>query len=265
MSLKTEVNMQQAPKVSIITVVYNGVTHLEQTIQSVLKQTYKNIEYIIIDGGSTDGTVELIKKYDENIDFWISEKDSGIYDAMNKGIAKATGDVVGLINADDWYELDTVQNIVEAFTTSDVDVVHGAMQIVNDNGSGFLKKVNKSLDNLKKGMLLNHPTVFAKRALYDQYGLFDTSYNIVADWEMMIRWKTSAVKFIGIEKNLANFRMGGVSSEHLIASFKEKHTVRKAYDLYTYIDMYYVYDRFKSIFPTTVLIEVSLFRQKMEI
>ena len=244
---QTSILMTKNPKVSIITVVYNGITHLEQTILSVIGQSYDNIEYIIIDGGSTDGTVELIKKYEDKIAYWVSEPDGGIYDAMNKGITQASGEIVGLINADDWYELDAVAKVLEAFQTTDADVVHGSMQILQENGTGFVKGVEKDLRKLKKGMLLNHPTVFVKRSLYETYGMFDTSYRIVADWEMMVRWWLKDVKFVGVSETLANFRMGGVSSEHLKKSFKEKRRVRSEHKMNNLIDWYYVYDKIKSL------------------
>ncbi len=254
--------MSSTLKVSIITVVYNGITHLEQTIQSVLAQSYDNIEYIIIDGGSTDGTVELIKKYEDQIAYWVSESDNGIYDAMNKGIAQASGEIVGLINADDWYTFDAVENVIEVFQNTDVSVVHGAMQIIHENGSHFLKIASPDMSNLKKGMLLNHPTVFAKRILYEKYGNFNTSYRIVADWEMMMRWWLKEVKFVGIDKTLAHFRMGGVSSEYLKKSFHEKHRVRKALGQIGLFDGYYVYDKIKSLLPADKLLNISLYRQK---
>ncbi len=254
--------MIQIPKVSIITVVYNGIAHLEQTIESVLNQSYENIEYIIIDGGSTDGTVELIKQYEDKIAYWVSEPDAGIYDAMNKGLAKATGEIVGLINADDWYEKDAVRKVLETFEKSDAEVVHGSMQILQEDGSSFVKGVEKSLSRLKKGMLLSHPTVFAKKSLYDQYGIFNTSYKIVADWEMMVRWWLKGVKFVGIEATLAHFRMGGVSSEHLKKSFEEKHRVRNEYNMNDLFDWYYAYDKIKSVLPANLLLNISLKRQK---
>ena len=254
--------MNFQPKVSIITVVYNGIAHLEETIESVLGQSYENIEYIIIDGGSTDGTVELIEKYDEQITYWGSEPDGGIYDAMNKGIAKATGEIVGLINADDWYAKDAVANAVEAFRTSSADVVHGAMEIVSEDGSSFVKDAEMKLDRLAKGMLINHPTLFAKRDLYEKYGGFDTSYKIVADWELMVRWWQEGAKFVAVDDCLAHFRMGGVSSEHLKRSFKEKHRVRKGAGLYQRWDAYYLYDRLKSVLPGSTLLKISLLRQK---
>src|SRR5690349_11081866 len=112
--------IKQQPLVSIITIVYNGEKHLEQTIQSVLSQTYSNIEYIIIDGGSVDNSISIIKKYNNRLAYWISEKDSGISDAFNKGIAKARGEIIGLINADDWYETDAVEKVVALIGNHDV-------------------------------------------------------------------------------------------------------------------------------------------------
>ena len=114
-------------KVSIITVVYNGANFIEQTIKSVISQDYNNLEYIIIDGGSTDGTQDIIKKYDDKIAFWVSEKDSGIYNAMNKGWRKASGDFIGILNADDYYLEGTITQVVNAFTNSGADIVYGGM------------------------------------------------------------------------------------------------------------------------------------------
>ena len=254
--------MHKHPKVSIITVVYNGIAHLEQTIQNVLNQSYDNIEYIIIDGGSTDGTVDLIKRYADRISYWVSEPDGGIYDAMNKGIANATGEIVGLINADDWYEVDAVEKVLQTLESGEADVVHGGMFILKEDGEGFVKSAASDLSHLSKGMLLNHPTVFAKRSLYEKYGGFDRSYRIVADWEMMMRWKFKEVKFVAITDRLANFRMGGVSSEHLKKSFKEKHDVRKTYATYRMLDWYFIYDKLKSILPAEKLLKISLNKQK---
>ena len=115
------------PKVSIITVVYNGAEYIEQTIQSVINQSYKNLEYIIIDGGSTDGTQNIIKKYEQNIAYWVSEKDAGMYHAMNKGWQKATGDIIGVLNADDYYLEETIQKVVAVFENQNTAIVFGGM------------------------------------------------------------------------------------------------------------------------------------------
>lgn len=128
-------------KVSIITVVYNGAGTIEQTIKSVLGQTYKNIEYIIIDGASTDGTQQIVEKYVDKIAYYVSEKDEGLYYAMNKGIGKATGEIIGIINSDDWYDINAVKNIVGLFSKKDAEVVYGNTIVVAEDGT---EKKNKS-------------------------------------------------------------------------------------------------------------------------
>ncbi|HKC67578.1 MAG TPA: glycosyltransferase family 2 protein, partial [Bacteroidia bacterium] len=121
------------PLVSVITVVYNGAKHLEQTINSVLDQEYKNVEYIIIDGGSADGTIDIIKRYEDKVDYWQSERDGGIYFAMNKGISLAKGELIGILNADDFYLPDTVRKVVDADKFAKADIYYGDMQYVTEN------------------------------------------------------------------------------------------------------------------------------------
>ncbi len=132
------------PLMSIITVVFNGEKFLEQTIQSVINQTYKNIEYIIIDGGSTDGTLDIIKKYKDKIDYWASEKDEGIYDAMNKGIKVAKGKYLAFINADDWYEDNALNHVFSAYSQNqNIDFFYGNLNFIKDGGEVVLWKGNK--------------------------------------------------------------------------------------------------------------------------
>src|SRR5450432_1041994 len=147
-----------APLISIITIVFNGERHLEQTIQSVLDQTYSNLQYIIIDGGSTDQTINIIKKYEKDIYFWISEKDKGISDAFNQGIARATGDIIGIINADDWYEPTAIERV--AGEMCEADICYGDNQLWKHERSEIIQKGNLKL--LSKEMTINHPTVFMK-------------------------------------------------------------------------------------------------------
>ena len=253
--------MTKIPKVSIITVVFNGEAHLEQTIQSVLWQDYPNFEYIIIDGGSTDKTLDIIAKYEDYITYWVSEPDDGIYDAMNKGIKAASGEVIGLIHADDWYAPGTVSWVVDIMAVSGADVVHGAMNILKEDGKSIIKQAPKNLDKLAKGMLLNHPTVFARASLYEKFGLFDTAYAIAADWGMILRWWMNDATFYADDKVMANFRMGGTSSVHLKKSFEEKHTIRRKHTTYRLLDHYYIYDRMKHFIPAEVLLRISLHRQ----
>ena len=128
--LKRSVSNQ--PLISIITVVRNGEVHLEEAIKSVLNQSYGNIEYVVIDGNSTDSTLDIIRKYEDRIDYWISEPDKGISDAFNKGIALCKGEWIGIINADDWYELDTFNNIIQQAKASNSSVIYGNMQVWKD-------------------------------------------------------------------------------------------------------------------------------------
>ena len=165
-------------KVSIVTVCYNSEVTIEQTIRSVLSQSYKNIEYIIIDGASTDQTLDIIKEYKNDLAYLVSEPDKGIYDAMNKGIKKATGDIIGFINSDDWYSENAVLSIVEAFLSSKADVVYGNTMIV-ENGTHKMV-LCADLDNICYRMVFGHQAAFVKTHILRE-NLFDCAYKIVAD------------------------------------------------------------------------------------
>lgn len=199
------------PLVSVITVVYNGEKFLEQTILSVINQTYKNIEYIIIDGGSTDSTCNIIRNYDTRIDYWVSEADKGIYDAMNKGISYANGELIGIINSDDWYEENTITEIVEKYVRNrDIGVFHGIHRLWDKDG--LLGVIGHSDLFLKYGMI-SHPTCFIAKSVYEKYGLYSCKYKIVSDYEIMLRFKSKDVKFLFIEKIITNFRNNGLSNQ----------------------------------------------------
>ncbi|MEO8069261.1 MAG: glycosyltransferase family 2 protein, partial [Flavobacteriales bacterium] len=165
---KSRTGSAELPLVSIVTVVYNGAATLERTMKSVLSQNYPHIEYIVVDGGSTDGTVDLLRRYDDRVDHWVSERDQGIYDAMNKGVALCTGQWVALINADDWYEPGTVQRVVDAVKGKPaVNIVHGDIWI-HYEGGGRKRKHAKNNGFLLKywEMVLNHPSFFVRRSFY---------------------------------------------------------------------------------------------------
>lgn len=215
------------PKVSIITVTYNIVETIEQTIQSVLDQTYDNIEYIIIDGISTDGTWETICKYKELVDCIIHEPDKGLYDAMNKGIQLASGDVIGIINGDDWYEKDTVKKAVEFMQNSGADMVYGDMNIIDSEGNE-IKVGKREIKNLWVDMV-PHPTVFVKKNIYKIYGMFNLKYNIVADYEMILRFYVHGVKIEYIDDTLANFRKGGLTTRKRLECAKQVKDVSMTY------------------------------------
>ncbi|GHV71561.1 hypothetical protein FACS189420_7080 [Bacteroidia bacterium] len=202
------------PFVSIITVTYNAQDSLEQTMQSVFSQTYPNIEYILIDGGSTDGTINIIKKYESKISLWVSERDKGIYDAMNKGIRLAKGELIGMINAGDFYEPDAVERMIEAaIQHTDYDIFHGNINLLNEDGSFFkLKKPNTDLSRFYKGMSLFHPTLFVRRSVYKkQKGLYDINFKLAADFDFILRNYLDGTDFYYLDQVIANFKQGGVS------------------------------------------------------
>lgn len=217
-----------AYKVSIITVSYNSVKTIEQTIQSVLKQTYKNIEYIIIDGASTDGTQQIIKKYADKISYYISEKDDGLYYAMNKGIQKATGDFVGIINSDDWYAETAVENAVTCFEQSDAEVVYGVTISVEGNGTRWKRK-RYPLETMWHQMPFVHPSVFVKKDVYCRCGEFNTNYKVASDYDFFLRCYSENVRFAYCEKVVAYFRTGGTSSIFSEVSRKESYKVSMSY------------------------------------
>lgn len=215
-------------KVSIITVVFNGEKFLEQTIQSVLNQTYKNVEYIIIDGGSTDKTLKIIEKYEDRLTYWISEKDDGIYDAMNKGILKATGELVGIINSDDYYSENTaIGNIVDAYQINGLpDVLYGNMKLINPDTNQF-KIIYPSILDLKFDMSLNHPTCFLKRELYE-IKLFDTNFKICADYDLLLFFYINNKKLFYINQIITTMRIGG-ACDNFRLSTTEVFKVQKKY------------------------------------
>ena len=201
------------PLVSIVTVVYNGAATLERTIKSVLDQGYGNIEYIVVDGGSTDSTLDLLQKYDDRLDLWVSERDKGIYDAMNKGVALCTGEWVALINADDWYEPDTVARVVQAAKDRpDINIVHGDIWIHYPNGHRKIKQAKRNGFLLKYWeMVLNHPSFFVRRSYYHGRP-FDASLRVSGDHKWTLAaWMDSPKQFLYLPEPLANFTAGGAS------------------------------------------------------
>ncbi len=213
------------PLVSIITVVLNGVNTIEQTLNSVLNQSYKNIQYIIIDGGSTDGTIDIIRKYEDHIDLWVSEPDGGLYDAMNKGISYAKGELIGIINSDDWYEEEIISHIIDVYNDSDQKtVIYGLIRNFRDEKFYSIKGIST---NALRYDMIQHPTCFIPKEIYDKYGSYDSKYKYSADYDLILRYVNNGVNFKFIEKIIVNFRTGGKSS-HRIAD-KEKYLILKKY------------------------------------
>jgi glycosyltransferase involved in cell wall biosynthesis len=213
------------PLISIITVVLNGAKTIEQTIQSVIQQPYQKKEYIIIDGGSTDGTIEIIKKYQPWLTYWISERDKGIYEAMNKGIRMSKGDLIGIINADDWYEENIFSTIAEQYCETGSDqVIYGLLRVFKDEA--FYSMVGNSIRTLNKENIM-HPTCFIPGSFYKSFGKYNLSYKYCADYELILRYVNRGVKFSFLEKPIANFRKGGASSR--VGAEREKYNILTKY------------------------------------
>lgn len=209
-----------APLVTVITVVLNGEQHLEQTIRSVLDQTYPNIEYLVIDGGSTDGTLEIIRKYEERIDYWISEPDKGIYDAMNKGIALAGGELIGLLNADDYYEPDGMAEVVACYRRHGIPGIYFGHTYLVQEDLGLRYEYPARNDHWR-GMGFCHPAMFAHRLVYREVGEYCLHYRLAADYDFLLRALDRKVAFVPVDAYLVNYRNSGLSASNLAASLGE--------------------------------------------
>lgn len=224
-------------KVSIITVSYNSAETIEETIQSVLSQDYTEIEYIIVDGKSTDHTTEIVSKYHDKISKFISEKDKGIYDALNKGIALATGDIVGLLHADDLYSSTTViSDVVKQITSSNAAAIYADLNYVDRyNTTKVIRKWRSG--NYKDGMFLKgwmppHPTFFVKKTCYDTYGMFNLKLRSSADYELMLRFiHVNKIKISYLPKMIVNMRAGGQSNVSLLNRLKGNKEDHLAWEL----------------------------------
>lgn len=207
-------------KVSIITVCFNAELTIEQTIRSVIEQSYQNIEYIIIDGKSSDHTLDIIAKYADKISKVISEPDKGIYDAMNKGIRNATGDIIGILNSDDWYEKDVIKRVVEAFEKNNSQIVHGDVRFIYGDGSSE-NTVTDTMNKLWYEMVVRHPATFVRREVYQKEGVFDDTFRVAGDYEFILRCYANNVKFYYLNTIVTNFRMTGISNQQEETCFNE--------------------------------------------
>lgn len=225
------------PLVTIITVVYNNDTYIAETINSVLSQSYDNIEYIIVDGGSTDKTLEIIRQYEAQIDYWISERDGGLYDAMNKGIALASGEIIGILNSDDLYLNDTVTTVVKEYQkVRQPCIFYGNMlKFADDYQQVSLHQGNLTDKAFKTATIsLNHPTCFVHHTLYKNFGGFKQEYEVGADRELMMRFHARDATFIHIEHNLAKFRLGGTTSVQSLSNIFKREIIQEYKLLNTY-------------------------------
>ena len=213
-------------KVSIITVCLNSSSTIDCAMQSVFKQNHEDIEYIIVDGGSSDGTLAILETHKNRISSFISEPDNGIYDAMNKGIALATGDIIGILNADDFYaDSNVISTVASVFENDNFDCCYGDLEYVDFHDTN--KMVRRWTSQVftqglfRKGFHPPHPTFFARKKLYDKYGYYDTTLSISADYELMLRFfEKNEVRSEYIPNVLVKMRSGGVSNKNFFQILK---------------------------------------------
>jgi glycosyltransferase involved in cell wall biosynthesis len=204
--------MDKNPFFSVITVAYNSDKTIEQTILSVLNQSFTDYEYIIIDGASTDGTLNIIKSYESKFEGKLkfsSGKDNGIYDAMNKGIGLARGKFVGIINSDDWYEIDALKKIYDQYQENiDVDLIYGTLRIIRNDYEYGIERVNY---NFLKDKMIPHPTTFIRREVYIKEGTYSEKYKYAADYDYVLKLFEKSYKFTFTNEIISNYREGGAT------------------------------------------------------
>lgn len=224
-------------KVSIITVSYNSASTIEHTINSVINQDYPDIEYIIVDGKSTDGTLDTIKKYENKISKTISEKDEGIYFAINKGIQLATGDIIGILNSDDFYVHGRViSKVVQTFISKNADAVYADLVYVLKDDTGKIFRYWKAGEYkhglFKKGWMPPHPTFFVKKEVYDKYGLYNTKLFLAADYELMLRFiHKMKISLSYLPQVIVKMRVGGKGNISFSQRLKANREDRLAWKL----------------------------------
>lgn len=223
--------MNNRPVLSVITVVFNNVNDIERTLLSVIQQNYKEIEYIVIDGGSTDGTIDIIKRYQSSISKFISEPDKGIYDAMNKGLALATGDYVLFMNSgDEIYADNTVDKV---FACADyADIYYGETEMINDKLESLGKRRHKAPDqftwkSFKYGMSISHQALYVKRSLTIPYN--HSKYQLSADIDWILNIAKRSSRIINIRQYVAKYLVGGMSKKKHWQSLKERYQIFKEY------------------------------------
>ncbi|MES2265477.1 MAG: glycosyltransferase family 2 protein [Bacteroidota bacterium] len=216
------------PVLSVITIVYNNARDIERTMLSVLNQTYEAIEYIVVDGASNDGTLEIIKRYEGRIAKLVSEKDKGIYDAMNKGLALATGDYVIFMNSgDEFYDIGTVEKVFD--TAPNADIYYGETEMVNDERESLGQRRHKApakftWRDFKFGMSISHQAIYIRRSLTQPY---DPKYQLSADIDWIIRAAKKAIKIVKVDGYVAKYLVGGMSKARHRQSLLERFDIMK--------------------------------------
>lgn len=225
-------------KISLITVCFNSADSIETAIRSVQHQTYPNIEYIVVDGKSSDGTIALLQKYSDRIDKLVSEPDKGIYDAMNKGIALATGDVIGFLNSDDmFFDNMVLADVAKKFDENQaLDILYGDLTYVSRNDTDKVVRIWKSMSYFssffENGNVPPHPTLYLRKKVYEQNDGFNLSFKLAADYEFMLRlFKKNNFVSEHIERQMVKMRLGGATSKNWQNRVKQNIEIFKAWRL----------------------------------
>jgi glycosyltransferase involved in cell wall biosynthesis len=218
----------ESTSISILTPVLNGWGKIERTIESVANQVSHRAEYIVIDGGSTDATPEILRANRGTVTSWISEPDQGINHAFNKGIQMAKGGLVGILNAGDWYEPGTLSLVADACGAhAEVDVFCGSIQFWEGGSPTLVCRSNPA--TIENETSIYHPTVFIRKSAYQRFGVYDESYRLAMDYELLLRFKKKGAKFLVLDKTLTNMPLDGVSSKHWYRGLQEVRRARSAY------------------------------------
>ena len=221
-------------KISLITACFNSASTVIDTLKSVSKQTYSNIEHIVVDGGSTDSTMALVGQYGERVVKSISEKDNGLYDAYNKGLSLSTGEIIGFINSDDFYfSNDIIHKVMRVFKDPSIEACHANLIYVNPFDTKIVKRLWKSWDfkdsDYKRGSIPAHPTVFLRRDVYERFGNFDTNFKLVADHDFLLRvFYVNKIKSVYIDEPWVLMRSGGATGGNLKSIIKQNLEIRAA-------------------------------------
>ncbi len=219
-------------KVSIVTIVYNRAYCIAECINSVLNQTYPEVEHIVIDGGSTDGTTKEIEHFRDRLAYYVSERDEGVFDAYNKGIRQATGDVIGILNSDDLFHDPTIlEKVMNAFESSGADLVYGKGLFVDKNNINRVKRMYSSRPFQKNflffGWIPLHTTIFVKKKVFDMYGLYNSGYSIASDYEISLRWfQNDEIKKHFLNEWTVKMRLGGLSTSPRLQLRKSREDLR---------------------------------------
>lgn len=235
--------------ISIITPAFNNGNALDLTISTLRNQNFSDFEYIVIDGGSNDNTIDIILKNSDIITYWISEPDSGIYYAINKGINYSKGGIIGILGAGDYYEDGVLEFICSSFKENpSVQIIYGNTNLIYSKGEKKGITSHKSIKRLKKSLIGCHQSIFIRKSAYSELGLYDTTFRIVSDYEFLARCYVNNIAILYINRTFSNFQLDGISSgKSSLLQIVENHKVRKLYNFYAIIDLYYYYQLIRNL------------------